>query len=468
MTITSIYVLVIFSLFFIASAATLARRDGVFFAFYVVLFVYTFFTQVAWTFYPDGFPYLVPGGALISDSTFRAYEVFVTASFVGLFVALWRGARRPAALHIYRAPKGGKNFAGFVLLVLLYDAVLLWILFYNYQTLSYETPDALKSQTLFARPYVLFPVVFLALYATSVHFKGAQNRRRVCQLLMALTGGIFFVISVRAGSRTGLATTTMGVLCFEALWSGNVRRLLRPRVLITTISISIVLNAIATFRIEGASDPVDLYKGVSGDVDGFVSNRLSLTAIVFGDYTGPSTLLLTSIEYETVIPGTAVPALLFGCLPFGGFSGYKSVGYIVSRFADPLLQDLPWKGFGYYILTEGYNVMGWFGILYNVVVIGFALRVSRRFWNTTDRFYRAFVGALFATQAIPIVRGQSSEIIRAWYLVFLPGLVLLWFGCGLRADWSGSLRRRPFYSHGYAGRSLRRPHELVTHQQAAR
>ena len=450
---TSISGLVVFTLFFVVTARMLARRDGVFCAFYIVLFVYTFFTQVAWIFYPDGFPTLVPGGVPITDGTTRAYQAFVTASFVGLFFVLWRGIRGPATLRTYQAPNAGGHFAAFIVLVLLYDAVLLWILVYNYGTLSYETPDALKSQTLFARPYVFFGVVFLALYATAARFKEQNNRRRVCQSLMVLSGALILVIAVRAGTRTVLATTTIGVVSFEALWAGNARRLLRPRVLIGAISVFIVLTAIATFRVEGPTNPVNLYTRVSTDVDGFVSTRLSLQAIIYGDYTGPSALLLTSIADGTVIPETALPAVLYGCLPFGGFSGYRSVGYIVARIADPSLENLPWKGFGYYVLTEGYNVAGWFGIFYNAIVIGFALLASRRFWNTPDRFYRAFVGALFATQAIPIVRGQSSEIIRAWYLVMLPGLVFLWLGCGLRVDWSRRSRRSGATSQSQVRRS---------------
>ncbi|MBI3610063.1 MAG: hypothetical protein HY204_05090 [Nitrospirae bacterium] len=433
---TSASLLVVFCLFFIVSARTLARRDGVFFAFYAVLFVYTFFTQVAWIAYPEAFGTLVPGAALISDSTLQAYQAFVTASFVGLFFVLWRGTHGRVALRTYQEPSDPWRFACFILLVLLYDAILVGILVQNYETLSYETPDALKGQTLFARPYNLFGAVFLALYATAARAKVGSFPRRACQFLMALTGGIFLVISVRAGSRTGIASTMIGVVCFEALLAGTARRLLSARLLIGAIGIFLLLTAVATFRVEveGPMSLSSLRGRLLSDPGWFVTNRLNIQALVFGDYAGPSVVLLSSMADGVVIPGDAVPALLFGCLPFGGFSGYPSLGYIVSRIVDTSYTET-WQGFGYYILVEGYNVMGWFGILYNAVVIGCALRVSRRFWNTPDRLYRAFVGALFAMQALLIVRGQSSEIIRSWYLVILPGLVLLWLGNGLRADW---------------------------------
>lgn len=432
---TSIAILIVFSLFFVKSARALARRDGVFCAFYVILFVYTFFTQVVYLAYPDDFVGLVPGDAPITDSTFLAYQGFVFASFVGVFFVLWWGTNARVALRTYQAPNNPWRFQFFIFLVLLYDAVLVFILFYNYETLSYETPDALKSQTLFARFFVLFPVVFLALYATGVHVKADAFKRGVCQFLAVLTASIFLVIAVRAGTRTAMATTMIGVLCFEALRSGAARRLFSPVMVISAVSIFVVLTAIATYRTEGPTNLVDLPVRVAQDRETFISTRLSLRDIVRGDYAGPSVMLMSSMSDEIVIPSTGLAAIFFGCLPFGAFSGYQSIGYIVSRIVDPSLQDA-WKGFGYYILAEGYNVMGWFGILYNAVVIGFGLRVSRRFWNTPDRFYRAFVGALFAIQGILIVRGQSSEIIRAWYLVILPGVVFLWLGCGLRADWS--------------------------------
>lgn len=421
------------------SARTLARRDGVFFAFYAILFIYTFFTQLAWIVYPEAFGTLVPGSAPITEGTFQAYQTFITASFVGLFFVLWRGTHERVALRTHEDPSDRRRFGCFIALVGLYDALLVWILVQNYESLSYETPDALKGQTLFGRTYSLFGVVFLALYATAVRAKRGSFTRRACQVLMALTGGIFLVLSVRAGSRSGIASTAIGVVCFEALLAGTARRLLSPRVLIGALGIFLLLSAIGNFRIEGPINPLDLPTRALADFRGFVTSRFSLTALVFGDYAGPSVLLLNSMSDGIVIPSSAVAAILFGCLPFGGFSGYPSVGFMVSRLVDTSLHET-WQGFGYYILVEGYNVMGWFGILYNAVVIGFALRVSRRFWNARDRLYRAFVGALFGMQALLIVRGQSSEIIRSWYLVIIPGLVFLWFGSGLRVDWFGRSR----------------------------
>lgn len=466
LTITPVSILVIFCLFFIGSARTLARRDGVFFAFYAILFVYTFFTQVAWIAYPEAFGLLVPGAAAISDSTFQAYQVFVTASFVGLFLLLWRGTRGRVALRTYQAPSDPRRFGCFVPLVLLYNVMLAWLLVQNYATLSYETPEAVKSQTLFVRIYSLFGVVFLALYATAARAKRGSVPRRACQFLMALTGGIFLVLAVRAGARGGLAAAAIGVMCFEVLSAGTARRLLSARVLIGAIGMMLLLTAIGTIRVEGPVNPVDVPGRLLSDPWGFVTDRFNIAALVFGDYAGPSVLLLISISDGMVMSGDAVAAVLLGSLPFGGFSGYPSLGYMVSRIVDPSLRE-SWQGFGYYILAEGYNVMGWFGILYNAVVLGCALQVSRRFWNTPDSHYRAFVGALFAMQALPIVRGQSSEIIRSWYLVILPGLVLLWLGSGLRVDWSRRSTRRRLNRHGHAGRYVRRPDELVATQPPA-
>ena len=428
---TSVVLLVAFALFFVVSAQSLARRDGVYFAYYFVLFVYTFFTQLVYVAYGDDFSSLIPGDAPITDEIFLKYQVFVFASFVGIFLVLLRGTKVGRILNTVQAPSDSIRFAFFVLFVLLYDAFLVWTYVYNYDTLSYENPDALKSNRLFARPFILFGVVFLALYATADRLKSDNFRRRACQILMGLTAGIVFLIAVRAGTRTVIAATTIGVLCYEALMAGTARRLFRPRLVLAAVGMFILLTAIATYRIEGAASAADLSKSVAGDLDFFVSTRLSLTAIIFGDYAGPSVMLLSSISDQIVIPGTGLAAVFFGSLPFGGFTGIQSVGFIVSRIVDPSLID-SWKGFGYYILAEGYNVVGWFGVVYNTVVIGYLLRLSRRFWNTPDRHYRAFVGALFGMQAITVIRGQSSEIIRAWYYVIIPGLFLLWLGCGLR------------------------------------
>jgi hypothetical protein len=451
---TPTFILVVFTLFFAVTARMLARRDGVFLAFYTILFIYTFFTQVIYITVPDGFVGLIPGDAPITDATFQGYQVFVFASFVGVFAVLFAGARLPVQIHTIQAPNDPGRFAFFVLLISLYDAVLLGILFYTYGTLSYENPDALKSQTIFARPFVLFGVVFLSLYATAVRVGNDAFKRRVCQILMAITAGIILVIAVRAGTRTVIASATIGVICFELLLAGKGHRLFTPRVLVSTIAIFVMLTAIATYRIEGQTTVIDLPSRVLEDAEIFLSTRLSLNGIIFGDYAGPSVMLLSSMADKIIIPSTGVSAIFFGCLPFGGFSGYQSIGFIVSRLVDPSLQD-SWKGFGYYVLAEGYNIAGWYGIIYNTLVFGLALVVSRRFWNTDDRLYRAFVGAMFGMQALVIVRGQTSEIFRAWYLVMVPGMVLLWFGCGLRPVLSRVPRSRT------APRSAYRPGALT-------
>jgi hypothetical protein len=154
----------------------------------------------------------------------------------------------------------------------------------------------------------------------------------------------------------------------------------------------------------------------------------SPTGLLFQDYTGPSLVLLYSIQSGFTDFYEGLKSVLLGSLPL---TGQPSLGSIVAREINPAM-EYEWQGFGYYFLHEGYFICGWWGILYN----GLVFTLGYFFWkklfiDVKDLRLKALFGALVAMQAIEIVRGQSSNFIRNTLYIIIPSLILNYIATGL-------------------------------------
>ena len=112
--------LVLFAIYFVLTYRYIIRRDLVF-SFYLLLFAYTFFTELAYLYYPDTLSLLdVPLG---TPSDWEAYQWFVRGSFITtfmLFVLLY-ATRRSAPRAVIRRPP---NYSLFAWLIIIFDLVL--------------------------------------------------------------------------------------------------------------------------------------------------------------------------------------------------------------------------------------------------------------------------------------------------------------------------------------------------------
>jgi len=132
----------------------------------------------------------------------------------------------------------------------------------------------------------------------------------------------------------------------------------------------------------------------------------------------PAVKVLNTMEHNIIFPKKVLEFNLACLVPF---IEHSSLGSILSRIIDPGGR----QGYGYYILTEGYNFVGFVGFVYVafVFVVGLCLLESF-FTDTNDVLFSAYLYAIIAFVLVDIVRGQSVAFLKGLYLYFLPAIFL--------------------------------------------
>ena len=104
------------------------------------------------------------------------------------------------------------------------------------------------------------------------------------------------------------------------------------------------------------------------------------------------------------------------------FFKHESLGEILSRVIDPESN----AGYGYYILTEGYNFTGFFGFMYSALIFVLGIRFWESFFtNTKDEIFNAYMYGIMGFLVIYVVRGgQTILFLKGFYLYFLPAIIL--------------------------------------------
>lgn len=75
---------------------------------------------------------------------------------------------------------------------------------------------------------------------------------------------------------------------------------------------------------------------------------------------------------------------------------------------------------GFHPFTEGYLFAGFFGFLYNGIIIGALLKLWNRFMQTNNKLFNRFMFALMGCLFFALIRAQSINFIRFIFFEFLP------------------------------------------------
>ena len=428
--------IVLFGLFFALTAAYIFARDVIFSVFYALLFMYTFFTELASLLYPS--QVRLPGVPPGDDGDWCSYRIFVRLSFVVvviLFVLF--NARRP--VHLRPVVRARPSFALiFYVFAAAFDVALMVIFLANADALTYGQQDAFKENGLFRNMFAFANAMFILLIALLRTRMPKTNRWIVRALLIFLTVDILSV-AARTGSRGSFLILPIGWLVYTLLSSPLNRQKLWFYAKVAAVVGVIGYMAVA-LQVQRRNPDNSLvnYLSALARPDILTQDYLfSPYGLLFQDYTGSSLLLLHSIRLDLVRTEESLWSVIQGGIPL---SGTPSLGSLAARAVNPSLQ-YSWQGYGYYYLNEGFSVAGWWGILYNGFVLNLGYWVWRKlFVDVEDRNLRALMGALVAMQAIDIIRGQSSAFLRAPIFAFLPTMFLYYLATGVRARYLRKVR----------------------------
>jgi len=412
----------ILGLFFLLTSPYILKKSQIFFLAYFVLFAYTIFTQLGYLFYPETLD-VVSFHQYYGEEAFIPYWTYTFLSFLSIFFifAIFYDKKYKTIFSIRVKPLLRKPAnCLYITLISFYTLVLICFLLRNYENLSYINQSILKDNTIWFYLFSLGGVVLLSIFY-KILIEHNKEKKIFYSALFFLVFLIFFLTAIRSGQRIEIAMAFLGFMA--SLWYLFRDKIRIKRLKLKYIFIVLIICLIGISFFQG----IRITRGHDESPAAFLATlkypktylSLFLTKnLIFQDWLAPSLTLMTSIERDIIFPEKVIESNLTVLVPF---ITHDSLGGLLSRIIDP--EGI--QGYGYYILTEGYNFMGFAGFIYAafIFVLGFRLLESF-FTNTNDKLFNAFMYGIIAFLVIEIVRGQSIMFLKGLYLYFLPAIIL--------------------------------------------
>jgi hypothetical protein len=421
--------------FYVITAAVLCwwrirHGDDLFAILIVFLVVYSVFTQIGYVYLPD----LAVGAHIyFGPQLFPYYWTFVWGSLVA--TALLRPALRLRHLTLSERahePRPWRRFspAYFLIVAAAFEAVMAYVFVTSYDSIQYANIE----QKWVAYLINVHPICVLMLYMKARTSRTFVYRSLATLLVIAATA-LFMLISFRAGQRLNSVALFSAILFFELSPFRVVSARKLGRIVgasLIGVAFLVMANRIVALRLayQGATPLSAILSDDRAVSPG--SQADPLRQIVDLDYFPPSTLIFASIYYDWVVPAEVFKSNLFNAVMFLGYPYLSST--VSGMVADKEYSRA--ASYGYYIFTEGFNAVGWLGIVYNGIVMNVGFRFWELFLRSRSPRFNRYAGALIAYHIVGLVRAQSVTFLRSAYLGIIPGLVLVALACGGWPRWS--------------------------------
>jgi hypothetical protein len=294
----------------------------------------------------------------------------------------------------------------------------------NGRQLSYFNQSALKSNKII---YQMFDYSFIFILVNFLTFKrySKTSYGKISLFIGMLVSLIFIIITLKIGNRgvlIGYSIAFVYYICEKNsinICPSNLIKILKIAFII------LVVIYLSQFIRNTRGDIVDLtntYFSLSKVLDFFKFEEL-----VFQDYATPAATLLYSINEGIVIPKIVFFSDVFN-IPV--ILDYITLAEYISRLVSP---STTW-GMGYYILTWGYNLIGYAGCFVAPMLILIIFKVYYRvFFYVNDQNFRLYIQTILSAYLIlPIVRGQMFPFIKYIYVYFIPAIILYCIAIGVK------------------------------------
>ena len=418
------------TLFWIVTLPFILKRDLVFGAGYVMLFVYTIFTQIGYVSHPE-LSYAV--GLYRGRVIFYQYWLFVFLSFLltaGLFALVNPRRRTRYALccgaHVQLGQIALYAFAA------CYDLLLFcsYLLFQNSISYSMRASDVTGPLQLVLFLFQWHKILILVLYAkTRILRPPEQVRAKAFDIaLLTVTALLHLLFALHMGARGELVFICVGLSTMEIAKAKGFKlrhlRILAPLAIVLGYGLTVLEY---TRSVQPTVTVGAFLANISRPSAVFGMRDSAATQIVANDYLWPSHLLITAMDSHEVDPGEVFQSN--GANALMGLH-YPYLSEILSRNMSTYIDRI--NGFAFYILIEGYVAAGWGGVIYNAVLLNVMFAIWRTFSSSSDHLFNSAVLGLLATFAPAVIRAQSSWFVKDTWLFIFPGLILLLLASGLR------------------------------------
>lgn len=415
--ITTLFIFVLYSII-----NMLRNGDDVFALAFFVLYIYTFFVQIGYVYFPDLSMLL---SSYFGPDLFYKYWLFMSMSFLFSFI-IYRKFKKISFKKIYYniTPSDTKygRFLFYIISILLY--IILNIYYYlNKGLFGWGDGNPMGSQW-FGLGFGFYTVLTLILYFIFRENLNKHIGNKFAFILFILFFIFFLKISLAAGARSNILYFFLSLFFYElspiALTLKNNRR----KILITFISFLFIINflsIISSIRMQDNS--LTLSKVFSTQIEdtGSQNEEMLSQKILLQDYYAPSHLLFISMNYGIIDPIETFKSNFYNS--FVGFNYPFLTQTITSKIG---LNYTRGEGFGYHYFVEGYNAVGWLGVFYNAIFLNIGLMFLISFAKSNNIYHNRKMLTILVLILVGLMRsGQTCNFIRAFWMTLLPAFLML-------------------------------------------
>lgn len=390
---------------------------------YTILFIYTIFAQIGYAYFPE---FSVILGAYFGPEIFYNYWFFMFGSFVSSFV-LYLFIRKRLTKKIYFIARQSNIRLNnkFFIIFIIFGLSLSWYFISNRFLFKWGGGDSMGG-IYFAFLFRLFIGLNLIVY---ILFRFECNNNLFFKRLsffLFLIGTIFILLVASAsGSRSDILYFLIAIITLEL---SPFRESLKNRkrkiifiLLITYFTIS-YLQGVLELRTTGFRENLNIITVLTQDVSSGLTYNL-INQLIVQDYFAPSHTLFVSIRYNIIDLFEVVKSNFFNSL--FGFN-YQTIGASVLEKTSLGFHERG-AGWSYHLFVEGFNAMGYFGILYNAIIWNLGMFFLSIYTKTNNEKLNRYILAILALLIMNTMRSQSAMFVRYYWASFLPILFLLLF-----------------------------------------
>lgn len=415
--------LIVYIFFFLFSGWFIWKRNVFVSIVYFFLFVYSIFALVGYKYFPE---YSANIGAYFGESVGLKALIFCVLSLMFLFVmylAVIRPIENISGVYTLARIKQNVGFL-FNILVLTHFFWLSIYLVINYSDINYlnfSDPSVISDRGMLYKIF-LFQYKWSVLVVYVLYFFYRLDRidkrfpsKGFAAFLLFLQASLFLFLSFRIGNRTDVLALALSIFVLEVIRYRNIKKAIKlesPK--ITKYILGAIFVLVTLVQIERLRNPI------------YFQNISLSETLLLKDYFAPFHILLGAIsenyiDIKQVITSNFSNSLILLNEPY--------LQTIVAEKFNPGVSTRS-TGYAFYIFSEGFVAMGWFGFLYNGFIVAMGINLWLLIGKSKDNIFNMFVFGLLSTQAVNIVRGQSAYFIKDIYMYFIPGLILYFLATG--------------------------------------
>lgn len=400
----------------------LLSRDLFLTIFFLMLWVYTIFTQLGYVYYPTVITQFGIGGG---EDLFYKYWFFVTFSLIFVFLGMYLLTYKKALVKFYVVQWRMQFKIVSVFLLTVPFLYFFYRIISEMKDLNYiGITSSGETNILFSAFYSILGIFLFALWARFRSNSLNPTDKVMTIGLILIYGSIYLWYGIKTGDRSSLMGMFLGLSMYEMMPLH--KNLMQHKMKTIGSGIFLLLfifflQHIASVRGYGEISLNDILNYKDAGITKYSLN--SFKSLIFQDYFSPSLLLIASQDIGFVDPAEVLRSNFYNSLIL---FKYPTLSQTVGAFIGNTSRT---QGFAYYILTEGYNFIGYNGIIYNGILITLGLALWRNFAQSNNYAYNRYMYGLMTTRILQLVRAQTCYLIKDVYLVLIPGMLIYFFIC---------------------------------------